>query len=211
MYMRELEYKEDYYHEVEESNQYVIKLRHDLKNKLNALYDLATIGESETILKELNQISREIELAENCIFSENPAVNSVVKIKAGKASINGIEIDAQIQIPKKMCLAYGDIGVLYGNLLDNAIEACIRSEAKKPFIHIKSKYQGGNLFLLIRNSKNLGKNESLITTKVNKRYHGNGILSVRKVVEKYNGTVTFDDHGEVFEAFAILYHVQIPE
>lgn len=209
MYVKELKYKEDYYQEVEEANQYVLKLKHDLKNRLNALYDLVLTGEKAAVLEELNRTNKEIELVESRIYSDNPAANSVMKIKIGKAKEKGIEMDIQIQIPKKISLDYGDIGVLYGNLLDNAIEACVRSEIEKPFIRLKSRYQEGKLLLLINNSKDLVQNKDLTTTKENKRNHGKGILSVRKVVEKYNGTITFTDKGDEFEVCAILYRVQM--
>ena len=41
--------------------------------------------------------------------------------------------------------------------------------------------------------------------------YSNTIRSVRKVVEKYNGTIIFTDKGMSFEASAILYGIEDEE
>ena len=37
------------------------------------------------------------------------------------------------------------------------------------------------------------------------------VQSVRKVVEKYNGTVSFTDKGDIFEVSAMLYGIEVKE
>ena len=98
-----------------------------------------------------------------------------------------------------MQLERGDIGVLYGNLLDNAIEACRKVPEEKRFIWLENKYQSGKLLLVITNSKTMEKNENLKTTKKDSYSHGRGILSVQRVADKYNGTAGFTDKGEVID------------
>ena len=122
-----------------------------------------------------------------------------------------IKVDTTIRIPKQMQLEHGDIGVLYGNLLDNAIEACRKVEEDRRFIRIENKFTEGKLLLIVENSKTGERNESLKTTKKDNYSHGRGIHSVRKVVEKYNGTVTFTDKGEIFEVSAMLYGIEAKE
>ena len=116
-----------------------------------------------------------------------------------------------IRIPKKMQLDHGDIGVLYGNLVDNAVEACSKVPEGQRFVKIENKYQSGILLLIITNSKTGKKNKSLKTTKKDNIRHGHGVQSVRKVVEKYNGTVSFTDKGDIFEVSAMLYGIEVKE
>lgn len=108
-----------------------------------------------------------------------------------------------------MQLDYGDIGVLYGNLLDNAIEACRKLEQEKRFLKLDNKYVEGKLMLIIRNSKVPDKNEALETTKRERDMHGRGISSVCKVVDAYNGVIDFEDYGEEFEVSVMLYGIEI--
>lgn len=65
--------------------------------------------------------------------------------------------------------------------------------------------------LIITNSKTGKKNKSLKTTKKDNIRHGHGVQSVRKVVEKYNGTVSFTDKGDIFEVSAMLYGIEVKE
>ena len=104
-----------------------------------------------------------------------------------------------------------DIGVLYGNLVDNAVEACSKVPEGQRFVKIENKYQSGILLLIITNSKTGKKNKSLKTTKKDNIRHGHGVQSVRKVVEKYNGTVSFTDKGDIFEVSAMLYGIEVKE
>ena len=117
----------------------------------------------------------------------------MLRIKFGRAKARGIKVETSIRIPKKMQLDHGDIGVLYGNLVDNAVEACSKVPEGQRFVKIENKYQSGILLLVITNSKTGKKNKSLKTTKKDNIRHGHGVQSVRKVVEKYNGTVSFTD------------------
>lgn len=207
LYRKEMYYKETYYAEVEKRNEFVQNLKHDLKNKLFGLHYLIEKQDMEALAEQIGGLCQELEQIDENSYSDNPIVDSVLRIKFGMAKKEGIEIHTVIRIPRQMQLEYGDIGVLYGNLLDNAIEACTRVPSGKRFIRLENKYLSGNLLLVIENSKTGKKNESLKTTKRNAYSHGCGIRSVRRVVEKYNGTVSFTDKGEVFEVSAMLYGI----
>ena len=88
-------------------------------------------------------------------------------------------------LPQRVSVDIGDMGVLYGNLLDNAIEAAMAVEQEKRYVHVESKFQEGRLLLSIKNSKPSGTSSYQQTSKKDKIKHGRGIRSVRKVAEKY--------------------------
>lgn len=194
---------------MEKRNEYVKNLKHNLKNRVSGWHFLLENRDIDGLTQQLSMLCRELEEIENRIYCENPIVNSVLRIKLGVAKAEQIRKDISIQIPKKMQLDYGDIGVLYGNLLDNAIEACRKLEPEKRFIKLDNKYVDERLILIIRNSKVPERNETLETTKKERDMHGRGISSVRKVVESYNGVSEFKDMGDTFEVSIILYGVEI--
>ena len=208
MYRKEMYYKEQYYSEVDRRHEYVHNLKHDMKNKLIELHYLVEKGDIQRATEQLTVYCDELEKIDENNYCNNPIVDSVLRIKLGVAKSDKIKIDADIRIPKVMQLEHGDIGVLYGNLLDNAIEACRKVESDKRFIRIENKFTEGKLLLIVENSKTGEKNESLKTTKRDNYSHGRGIHSVRKVVEKYNGTVTFTDKGDIFEVSVMLYGIE---
>lgn len=208
MYRKEMYYKEQYYSEVDRRHEYVHNLKHDMKNKLIELHYLVEKGDIQRATEQLTVYCDELEKIDENNYCNNPIVDSVLRIKLGVAKSDKIKIDADIRIPKVMQLEHGDIGVLYGNLLDNAIEACRKVESDKRFIRIENKFTEGKLLLIVENSKTGERNESLKTTKRDNYSHGRGIHSVRKVVEKYNGTVTFTDKGDIFEVSVMLYGIE---
>ena len=208
MYKEEMRYQEIYYRELEKRNEDMQVFKHDLKNKLVEMYRFFEEEDTRQLMERIRKIYQELDSADDASYSANPAVDSVLRLKIGKAKSEGIETDVYVLVPKGLKLEYGDTGVLYGNLLDNAIEACQKVEKGKRYIHIENKYMDGKMLLVIENSKPPVVNEKLQTTKQDSYQHGRGIASVRKVVGKYNGTVVFSDKGDCFEAAVMLYGIE---
>lgn len=147
---------------------------------------------------------QDIRLAEEIIYSANPVVNAILKVKSIKAKEKEIPMQVTTLLPQRVSVDIGDMGVLYGNLLDNAIEAAMAVEQEKRYVHVESKFQEGRLLLSIKNSKPSGTSSYRQTSKKDKIKHGRGIRSVRKVAEKYGGELMLKDQGEHFEAVLLL-------
>ena len=147
---------------------------------------------------------QDIRLAEEIIYSANPVVNAILKVKSVKAKEKEIPMQVTTLLPQRVSVDIGDMGVLYGNLLDNAIEAAMAVEQEKRYVHVESKFQEGRLLLSIKNSKPSGTSSYQQTNKKDKIKHGRGIRSVRKVAEKYGGELILKDQGEHFEAVLLL-------
>lgn len=157
------------------------------------------------IRSKLKEIVGELEDSNRNLYTENYALNPILNIKCKEAEMGNIHIQCDILVPKYMNLDYGDMGVLFGNLLDNAIEACQSIEDKEKWIEVVVNYEEPILILRIRNSKNRLERKKRKKAGLN---HGIGLNSVRQIVEKYNGTVESIDLGEIFEFSAILYGIQ---
>lgn len=183
MYREEMHYKDIYYEEAEKQNKEVQKLKHDMKHKLHELYYLVENSDGQELSEKIGAMCKEFEQIDEKQYSDNPIVDSVLRIKFGRAKARGIKVETSIRIPKQMQLDHGDIGVLYGNLVDNAVEACSKVPEGQRFVKIENKYQSGILLLVITNSKTGKKNKSLKTTKKDNIRHGHGVQSVRKVIE----------------------------
>lgn len=201
--IQEAKLKEEYYQALDQSSQQIKKIRHDLKNRLVGIY--AIEGNEELIRSRLKEIVGELEDSNRNLYTENYALNAILNIKCKEAEMGNIHIQCDILVPKYMNLDYGDMGVLFGNLLDNAIEACQSIEDKEKWIEVVVNYEEPILILRIRNSKNLLERKKRKKADLN---HGIGLNSVRQIVEKYNGAVESIDLGEIFEFSAILYGIQ---
>lgn len=208
MMQREVSYRDEYYRDMERYQDQIQNIRHDMKNRLTGLLDAAEQGNSEIIRDKLQEMLGDIKLAEEIIYSANPVLNSILKVKSEKAKEKAIRFEVSALIPKKISVETGDMGVLYGNLLDNAIEANNAVELQKRHITVETRYQEGKLLLKIVNSKLPKKNPTFVTSKVDKWKHGRGIHSVRKVAEKYGGNLILHDNGEEFEVILLLTGIE---
>ncbi|MEE1003578.1 MAG: ATP-binding protein [Acutalibacteraceae bacterium] len=101
-----------------------------------------------------------------------------------------------------------DLSVIFGNTLDNAIEACEKLQADiKKEVSVVCKYNSGFMFLTISNpvTENIKiHNNTIQTTKQDKSNHGFGLYSLQKIVDKYDGTLTFSCDDNVFECEVTL-------
>ena len=206
-YLDELQFQKQFYDEIQEKYEYIQDLKHNIRNQFLECNFYLENNDLEGLREKIAEANHELAQIDKDMYSCNPSMNSVLRVKLGIAKREKITVSTEIMIPTDFNLEYGDIGVLYGNLLDNAIEACRKIESDKRFIKIKSKMMNGNLIIHIENSKQHEKNEQLKTTKTDTINHGRGVKSIRKVVDKYGGTIEFEDKGEIFEVTGILYEV----
>lgn len=88
----------------------------------------------------------------------------------------------------------GDICALFGNAVENAIEAVSKLERRSErFISFQARESRGMLVITIENcyAGDLELDDGLPkTTKDATDYHGYGLKSIRRVAEKYGGQVT---------------------
>ena len=103
-----------------------------------------------------------------------------------------------------------DICIIFGNALDNAIEACKKIENKSErYIHIKNVVLPEYMLLNISNSFSgefKTENALFVTTKKDSENHGFGLKNIRSSVEKYGGTMTAkaDPEKQVFHLSLLI-------
>ncbi len=100
-----------------------------------------------------------------------------------------------------------DIFSLFGNILDNAIEHQSTLAPDKRFIHLS--VRSANQLLLIH-AENYFEGELVmrdgipVTTKEDKNYHGYGMRSIRRIVEKYSGNFSISTEDQLFQIDIML-------
>ena len=205
---REIAYKNEYYQDMERYQEQIQDIRHDMKNRLIGLLAAAEQGKKDLIMDRLQEIMGDISQTEDIMYSVNPVVNAILKVKSTRAKEQKVVMKIDTLLPRRVSVDIGDMGIMFGNLLDNAIEAAMSVEAERRFVQVKARYREGRLLLQIQNSKNLVANPKFHTTKKDRIRHGRGIRLVRKVAEKYGGELLLEDHGDNFEATLLLNGVE---
>ena len=105
----------------------------------------------QTYLEELNQTMDRLEFR---FKTGNTVVDTLLNMKYHEiaSTVPDLRMDVEgLQFPEKLFIQSYDIGIIIGNALDNAIEACRKLKVKEPdaeaFIRISS-FQKRELFFL---------------------------------------------------------------
>lgn len=203
--IQEVKSKEMYYKQIEESNKKVRMIKHDLKNKM---ITIMSSKNQSIILEEIKKIIGELDESDKNIYTKNVIVNTILNNKVSLAQKKNVRMKIVVLIPQNLNIQYSDAGILIGNLLDNAIEACELISFQERWISIEMQYKKSKLIFKICNSKKAEKVNLNRSHKKNSIEHGLGIESVKSVINKYDGIIEFLDHGESFETSVILYGIK---
>ena len=193
--------RDEYYQQLEKSNTKIREIKHDLRNRLLTLNDVI---DNESAKKQLRTIVGEIEVADSSLYTTNPTLNSLLQKKIAETVNDGIGVETHIDVPKELVLNPEDMGILLGNLLDNAMEASCQLKVEKRKIQIKIYHDHEHLFVEIVNNKKLGDNPELKSTKKDAENHGIGLKSVKRIVKKYKGNIKFENLENEFKVVLII-------
>ena len=199
-YEEQIEAQALHYSELSRSNLEVRKFRHDLKNikiGVGKLINEGRYNEALTML-ELADDSKSSLLA---FDTGNSIVDALLADKQKKAAPTNIKIDFEGAVPEENIPAT-ELCVLFGNTIDNAIEACrsLDNNADK-VIKVECKCNSGFMFINMSNpvDKPIAiKNNTIKTTKADQSLHGFGLYSLDKVVKKHNGEMKLSCDDNVF-------------
>ncbi len=172
-----------------ESNEKIRVLKHDMKNYLMTAIGLIDNKEYNKVKSYMvNLIGQEIDTIETFVTTNSQTLSALLNIKLDTCNKN--KINWNVEITSDLTnISDVDISIIIGNLLDNAIEAS-KKVKNKPFIDIKIFDSKDYVNIVIKNKIDnsvLFFNPNLFTTKKDKNSHGIGLMSVKKIVKKYNG------------------------
>lgn len=175
------------------------RLRHDMKNHIIALSALSRNKEWAKIDDYLKSMEG-IALDTGGDMTGNKAVDALLYQKRKRAKEENIKWECDVQMPKECSINEFDLCVLFGNILDNALEACERMQSGQcRFINIQAKTVKKCFLLEVKNSMDrTEKDKDGFTNKENSQGHGIGLLNVGDVVNKYNGVVNTEAEKDIF-------------
>ncbi len=191
--------------QISETTEIINRKCHDLK------YQLAQIKR----MKDGPERSRYFQEVEDAVMIYESAV------KTGNETLDLLLMDKLLYCEKHQikltCVADGrliewmdtmDICSLFGNALDNAIES-VSQEPEESNRLISFRISRSGLMVSIHFENYVGHEVKLqnglpVTTKQDKQYHGFGVLSIRRIVEKYGGTISIQAENHMFRLNVLL-------
>ncbi len=189
-----------YYDELDHRYEETRKIRHDMNNHLLALRFLVEKGDLTSAKAYIGEISEELDRTIMPVRTGSNVLDALIWQKLCQARKGNITIQTEVHCPVSgRSISDYDLCGIFGNILDNAMEAVAGMES--PVIHL---FIGNQLDMLYISCKNPyqgecpKRGENYITTKASPENHGLGIPRVREIAKLYDGEVNISTEGEHF-------------
>lgn len=179
--------------------------RHDIRHHFVQLSALAEQGDMEKIKKYLLAATGKIS-DYNLHFCENQAVDSVFGYYSTLAKREDIPFHALVSLPADLSIDEIDLCLVFSNLLENAIQASVKTEPTRRKINVEV-YPHHNHLLLIHVENTFdGKIQQKNNIFQSSKHSGNGIgiESVRHITNKNGGACDFTYEDGIFSAKIML-------
>lgn len=176
------------------------KIKHDMKNHMYAIRNMAKNNMSKDIITYTNDILGKIEGEKVYINTGNYLIDGILNVKFEEIKNQGIDFKYDVKIPEGIKLPEFEVITILGNLLDNAIEG-VKSIKDNRYIEVFISYKDSNLLIKIVNTFDglvIKDNKGFVSRKEEKNYHGIGLENVREQVEKSNGYMNIDTGNCMF-------------
>ena len=173
------------------------KQRHDFKNVILLIKELIRDEQYNKATEMLDKYSegyKNNNLTE--IVSDNIVLNYLLNRKINQCREVGIDMACYI-LGNIAGVDDMDLYILLENLCDNAIEAA--GQCEKPSIKLQIAEDNASMYIDIGNTTSgnvLKNNPHMNTTKKDKNMHGFGIMNIRDIIDKYNGTINYEQQGD---------------
>ncbi len=203
-YENQLAAQAEHYSALSKANFELRRFRHDLTNIKIGVVQLINEGKHTEAISMLDSANTDIYSTTNSLLkfdTGNGIVDALLADKQQKAASSNIKIVFEGAVVTENITAT-ELCVIFGNTIDNAIEACKKIDIEiEKIINIICKCNSGFLFLNMSNPVRepiIIKNNLPATTKDEKSLHGFGLYSLDKVIKKHHGELNLSCSDSTF-------------
>lgn len=189
-----------HYDEVETVYRKMRGWRHDYHNHIQVLKAHMELEEYEQAQKYLDMLAEDLASVDTVIKTGNVMVDAILNSKLTLMRDHEIRVDVTAIVPQEVGILGVDLSVLMGNLLDNAMEACMRVEKKEDrFIRIYMDIIKKQLYISVINSmEGAVRRSGAQYLSIKQGLHGFGLLRIDSIVSKYHGYINRQSEQGVF-------------
>lgn len=186
----------DQYQRVLDNMEKTARLRHDWRHHLLSINSFVENADLTGLREYLKVLNLEYQGDDEVSVCENHVVNAILQHYRSIAGTGGITMTVNAGIQENLPVSDTDLCIVFGNLVENAVEACLSQTGGSRRISIKASAEDHQLVLVVQNTCQDG-----VVFKDGRYYSdkhegvGIGLSSVERVVEKYNGVMKVD-HGK---------------
>ena len=178
---------------------------HDLKHYLNAIENADS---PEELIQFAKEMGKQIEPVETIQETGNQTVNILLSQRIRECREKEIRFIPYLDGRNLSFMNTVDLCTLFGNAMDNAIEAsCKIADPSQREINARIEHYGNLIIFRFQNryDQPVRREGNIIpSSKPDAASHGYGIASIREIAEKYGGTISIETQGNVFELSVII-------
>ncbi len=193
--------------EVENIYKQIRGWRHDYHNHIQAMKAYLALEQTHELGDYLGKLDADLISIDTVLKTGNVMIDAILNSKISLARSKHIAVNVKAVVPKTLRVQEVDLCVIIGNLLDNAIEACVRQpDETKRFIRIYIGTHKDLLYISVSNAVGGAVNRSgrhYLSTK-DSPSHGFGLIRIDKLSEKYQGFVDRQHEKGVFVTEVML-------
>nr|WP_308628030.1 GHKL domain-containing protein [uncultured Eisenbergiella sp.] len=185
--------------------------RHDFRNHIQTMLILLQNGEMERLEDYMNSLNEDLTKVDQVLKTGNVMADAILNSKLSLAGARGIAVNAKAKVPSRMRISDVNLCAVLGNLLDNAIEACMRIEdPDKRFIRVYIGTMKQQLYISVTNSmgkkpeKTGGRFLSSKSGRDEMARFGFGLMRIDVIAEQNGGYVNRQNEEGVFATEVML-------
>lgn len=180
--------------------------RHDIRHHVAVLDSYLNAGEYEKLREYIQSYKKTLPSDRAMIFCSHYAINALLLYFAQQAEDHHIDFSVSAKLPAQIGIPDNILCVLLGNLLENALEACLTLKDGPAGISVKARSESYALFFQIDNSCGkkpvCDKEGNYLSSKHKGR--GIGLESVRSIVAQYDGVLEINQDQNRFCVSVLL-------
>ncbi|WP_165215188.1 GHKL domain-containing protein [Schaalia sp. ZJ1691] len=189
----------------------ISRAHHDLKHQIAVI---RAELDPDSLASHFEQLEASINDIGQHYHSGNAVLDVILTAKGRTCTARGINFTVVADGALLTGMSSMDIATLFGNALDNAIEAsAFVTDPAQRMIQVLLRRQGEMVLIRVANnfSGEISRNEdgSLATRKADRVHHGFGVKSIRYTARKYDGEVTTRFDGNRFILTVLLPGTQL--
>lgn len=199
--------QQTYYPILQEKIEEAKAARHDLRHHFVAISGFLENGQLDKLKAYVLEYGMLIREAEPVSYSQNDVANVLAHHYARLAKEHQIDLTLLLDIDDKTNIANADLCSLLSNLLENAIESCLRQVQGKRFITLTAKHEKTIVAIHMENSGDgVVKNETGFFSSKGKGRKGYGLDSIKAIARQYKGEAEFhyDENVRMFTSMVLL-------
>lgn len=182
---QELERRYSYYEDKMKAEERVRSIYHDMKNHLLLIGSQSE--DNKNTQGMIEEIEEQIKDYENYYRTGNDFLNIILREKRQEANENSIDFSVSIRFQDGGFIQPLDISTIFGNALDNALEASLKLPPEQRLITVKADRFRDMLSIIIENNVTEEYRTAARNKKKDAFLHGFGLSNIQKSVRKYDG------------------------